>query len=213
MTLRNTCLCHVAVFQWSRPADTFLPHFSIDKLPLPTVDCASRFHSLLHFSTETLAFLFFLVPSTITRWVVNQEKVRTSSVTCAWLVDLLCVNTTSVLWTKLTEMSYRRQSQASKGTKEREEGDGRGRDCLQGQASCWYNISQDLQQLFSWHNSIDAKAKKELADKAKGKGPLNTGGQGIKKSGKKWVQTMGISTLMTSAYREWNYAINIDTKA
>jgi len=31
----------------------------------------------------------------------------------------------------------------------------------------------------------EAKAKKELADKAKGKGPLNTGQQGIKKSGKK----------------------------
>lgn len=33
--------------------------------------------------------------------------------------------------------------------------------------------------------SLDAKAKKELMDKAKGKGPLNTGNQGIKKSGKK----------------------------
>ncbi|CAK7239433.1 MAG: Translation machinery-associated protein 7 [Sporothrix thermara] len=31
----------------------------------------------------------------------------------------------------------------------------------------------------------DEKARKELADKAKGKGPLNTGTQGIKKSGKK----------------------------
>ena len=31
----------------------------------------------------------------------------------------------------------------------------------------------------------DEKARKELADKAKGKGPLNTGNQGIKKSGKK----------------------------
>ena len=32
----------------------------------------------------------------------------------------------------------------------------------------------------------DAQAKKELADKVKGgKGPLNTGSQGIKKSGKK----------------------------
>lgn len=35
-------------------------------------------------------------------------------------------------------------------------------------------------------SSIDAKAKAELAAKAKGsKGPLNTGAQGIKKSGKK----------------------------
>ncbi|CAK7264434.1 Translation machinery-associated protein 7 [Sporothrix epigloea] len=31
----------------------------------------------------------------------------------------------------------------------------------------------------------DEKARKDLADKAKGKGPLNTGNQGIKKSGKK----------------------------
>lgn len=31
----------------------------------------------------------------------------------------------------------------------------------------------------------EAKAKKELLEKAKGKGPLNTGSQGIKKSGKK----------------------------
>ncbi|KAI7975765.1 hypothetical protein EIK77_005515 [Talaromyces pinophilus] len=34
-------------------------------------------------------------------------------------------------------------------------------------------------------DSTEAKAKKELMDKAKGKGPLNTGAQGIKKSGKK----------------------------
>lgn len=33
--------------------------------------------------------------------------------------------------------------------------------------------------------STEAKAKKDLMDKAKGKGPLNTGAQGIKKSGKK----------------------------
>ncbi|KJR86211.1 translation machinery-associated protein 7 [Sporothrix schenckii 1099-18] len=33
--------------------------------------------------------------------------------------------------------------------------------------------------------TIDEKARKDLADKAKGKGPLNTGNQGIKKSGKK----------------------------
>lgn len=31
----------------------------------------------------------------------------------------------------------------------------------------------------------EAKARKELAEKAKGKGPMNTGQQGIKKSGKK----------------------------
>jgi Translation machinery associated TMA7 len=36
------------------------------------------------------------------------------------------------------------------------------------------------------NTSLDAKAKAEMAAKAKGsKGPLNTGSQGIKKSGKK----------------------------
>ena len=34
-------------------------------------------------------------------------------------------------------------------------------------------------------NPVDAKANKEMAEKAKGKGPLNAGQQGIKKSGKK----------------------------
>jgi len=38
---------------------------------------------------------------------------------------------------------------------------------------------------FRERQKAEAKAKKELADKAKGKGPLNTGQQGIKKSGKK----------------------------
>jgi hypothetical protein len=33
--------------------------------------------------------------------------------------------------------------------------------------------------------SPDKKARDEMAGKAKGKGPLNTGTQGIKKSGKK----------------------------
>ncbi|KAI4167845.1 MAG: hypothetical protein LQ343_006859 [Gyalolechia ehrenbergii] len=32
---------------------------------------------------------------------------------------------------------------------------------------------------------FSAKANKEMAEKAKGKGPMNTGSQGIKKSGKK----------------------------
>lgn len=32
---------------------------------------------------------------------------------------------------------------------------------------------------------LDAKAQKEMMEKAKGKGPLNAGAQGIKKSGKK----------------------------
>jgi hypothetical protein len=39
--------------------------------------------------------------------------------------------------------------------------------------------------LIPYFSYIEAKAKKELQDKAKGKGPLNTGQQGIKKSGKK----------------------------
>lgn len=34
-------------------------------------------------------------------------------------------------------------------------------------------------------NDPEEKARKEMAAKAGGKGPLNTGGQGIKKSGKK----------------------------
>ncbi|EEH19882.2 hypothetical protein PABG_02141 [Paracoccidioides brasiliensis Pb03] len=38
---------------------------------------------------------------------------------------------------------------------------------------------------FKEKQRADAKAKKELAEKAKGKGPLNSGQQGIKKSGKK----------------------------
>jgi len=38
---------------------------------------------------------------------------------------------------------------------------------------------------FKAKQAADAKARKELAAKAGGKGPLNTGGQGIKKSGKK----------------------------
>ncbi|KLJ11412.1 hypothetical protein EMPG_09717 [Blastomyces silverae] len=38
---------------------------------------------------------------------------------------------------------------------------------------------------FREKQKADAKAKKDLADKAKGKGPLNSGQQGIKKSGKK----------------------------
>ncbi|KAE8382538.1 translation machinery associated TMA7 [Aspergillus bertholletiae] len=38
---------------------------------------------------------------------------------------------------------------------------------------------------FKERQKAEAKAKKEMMDKAKGKGPLNTGAQGIKKSGKK----------------------------
>ncbi|KAL2222805.1 translation machinery associated TMA7 [Thermoascus aurantiacus ATCC 26904] len=38
---------------------------------------------------------------------------------------------------------------------------------------------------FREKQKAEAKARKELAEKAKGKGPLSTGAQGIKKSGKK----------------------------
>ncbi|EFW20504.1 uncharacterized protein CIMG_11158 [Coccidioides immitis RS] len=38
---------------------------------------------------------------------------------------------------------------------------------------------------FRERQKAEAKARKEMADKAKGKGPMNTGQQGIKKSGKK----------------------------
>ncbi|OGM42257.1 coiled-coil domain containing protein [Aspergillus bombycis] len=38
---------------------------------------------------------------------------------------------------------------------------------------------------FKERQKAEAKAKKDMMDKAKGKGPLNTGAQGIKKSGKK----------------------------
>ncbi|KAG9524286.1 hypothetical protein KCU71_g18570, partial [Aureobasidium melanogenum] len=38
---------------------------------------------------------------------------------------------------------------------------------------------------FKQKQAADKKAREEMAKKAGGKGPLNTGGQGIKKSGKK----------------------------
>ncbi|KAL8371656.1 hypothetical protein RB595_001448 [Gaeumannomyces hyphopodioides] len=43
----------------------------------------------------------------------------------------------------------------------------------------------DDDKAFHEKKRAEEKAKKEMADKAKGKGPLNTGTQGIKKSGKK----------------------------
>ncbi|KAJ4257350.1 hypothetical protein ACHAPJ_006198 [Fusarium lateritium] len=43
----------------------------------------------------------------------------------------------------------------------------------------------DDDKAFLEKKRADEKARKELASKAGGKGPLNTGGQGIKKSGKK----------------------------
>ncbi|WPH02018.1 Hypothetical protein R9X50_00487200 [Acrodontium crateriforme] len=43
----------------------------------------------------------------------------------------------------------------------------------------------DETKAFKLKQAADKKAREELAKKAGGKGPLNTGGQGIKKSGKK----------------------------
>ncbi|KAI4136071.1 MAG: hypothetical protein LQ347_000121 [Umbilicaria vellea] len=43
----------------------------------------------------------------------------------------------------------------------------------------------DEELAFRDKQKADAKAQKEMAEKAKGKGPLNAGQQGIKKSGKK----------------------------
>ncbi|CAK7270348.1 hypothetical protein SEPCBS119000_004042 [Sporothrix epigloea] len=47
------------------------------------------------------------------------------------------------------------------------------------------NIHKTKSERLTRKNASDEKARKDLADKAKGKGPLNTGNQGIKKSGKK----------------------------
>jgi len=53
----------------------------------------------------------------------------------------------------------------------------------------WQPVGYLARSWTSWHNSngfaTDKKAREELAKKAGGKGPLNTGSQGIKKSGKK----------------------------
>ncbi|KAK7952013.1 hypothetical protein PG997_004611 [Apiospora hydei] len=43
----------------------------------------------------------------------------------------------------------------------------------------------DEDKAFQEKQRADAKARAEMAAKAKGKGPLNAGTQGIKKSGKK----------------------------
>ncbi|PGH23378.1 hypothetical protein AJ80_02631 [Polytolypa hystricis UAMH7299] len=43
----------------------------------------------------------------------------------------------------------------------------------------------DDELAFRERQKAEAKAMKDMADKAKGKGPLNSGQQGIKKSGKK----------------------------
>lgn len=50
----------------------------------------------------------------------------------------------------------------------------------------WYfHTSISLHHTDAEHMTLDKKAREEMASKAKGKGPLNTGNQGIKKSGKK----------------------------
>ena len=46
-----------------------------------------------------------------------------------------------------------------------------------------YSLSDPLSTLEAL-TLLDAKARKDMAESAKGKGPLNTGGQGIKHSGK-----------------------------
>ena len=48
------------------------------------------------------------------------------------------------------------------------------------------NSRKDIgEYLADYSLMIAAKANKEMAEKAKGKGPMNAGSQGIKKSGKK----------------------------
>lgn len=42
-----------------------------------------------------------------------------------------------------------------------------------------------LESMLIYASLLDAKAQKEMMEKAKGKGPMNAGAQGIKKSGKK----------------------------
>ncbi|KAK5683682.1 hypothetical protein LTS12_029173 [Elasticomyces elasticus] len=43
----------------------------------------------------------------------------------------------------------------------------------------------DEELAFKEKQKADEKARKDMAEKAKGKGPMNAGAQGIKKSGKK----------------------------
>jgi hypothetical protein len=47
------------------------------------------------------------------------------------------------------------------------------------------NLKQPIDMNTDANNTTDKKAREEMAGKAKGKGPMNTGQQGIKKSGKK----------------------------
>ena len=78
----------------------------------------------------------------------------------------------------------RRQGQAPQGSQEAKQGPRRGRPRLPREEARRYdNPSPDTP--YKRLTDADEKARKELAAKAGGKGPLNTGNQGIKKSGKK----------------------------
>lgn len=85
----------------------------------------------------------------------------------------------------LTRLESRRQGQALEGPQEGREGTRRGGLGVPGEAKSWYVFTMISQQLRSDKTAADAKARAEMAAKAKGKGPLNAGTQGIKKSGKK----------------------------
>jgi hypothetical protein len=55
-------------------------------------------------------------------------------------------------------------------------------------SSSWQQVRRIMDSRIRNHSdnfATDKKAREELAKKAGGKGPLNTGSQGIKKSGKK----------------------------
>lgn len=52
-------------------------------------------------------------------------------------------------------------------------------------SSVHFNFAVFLESILIYAPLLDAKAQKEMMEKAKGKGPMNAGAQGIKKSGKK----------------------------
>lgn len=86
---------------------------------------------------------------------------------------------------------HRRQGQALEAGQEGPEGPRRRRQGFPREEARWYETSPELCECAARRPPLttmptDEKARKELAAKAGGKkGPLNTGGQGIKKSGKK----------------------------
>ena len=86
----------------------------------------------------------------------------------------------------LTTDCYRWQGEAPKSTKEAKARIRRRRRGVQRKAKGRYGTVAKLQLFHKLTRpSLDAKANKEMAEKAKGKGPMNAGQQGIKKSGKK----------------------------